>query len=214
MIIVDIRENRHLKKALADLGTQVSEETITVGDYVVSEECAVERKQFDDFMKSIYDGRLFEQAERLSEGYSKPILLVEGNITRVLTALPHPRSFWGALAKAVADYDLQVVCTPNMEHTAFFLHSLAEKLQSSKDHIRFTAKHNPRVHTLADRQIFSVQSLPHIGPKRAVEMLGKFGSVRRVFEASRSELQTVEGLGDKAATEITELLDAEYGRSS
>jgi ERCC4-type nuclease len=59
-------------------------------------------------------------------------------------------------------------------------------------------------------QISAVQSLPLIGPERAELLLKKFGSVRRVFQASKVELLSVKGLGEKTVKKILDFLDAKY----
>jgi ERCC4-type nuclease len=59
-------------------------------------------------------------------------------------------------------------------------------------------------------QLSAVQSLPLIGPERAKLLLKKFGSVRRVFQASKVELISVKGLGEKTVRKILDFLDAKY----
>jgi len=55
-----------------------------------------------------------------------------------------------------------------------------------------------------------VQGLPGTGPKLADKLLQTFGSVRRVFTATRDELLGVEGFGEKRTEEISQFLDAPY----
>jgi len=50
---------------------------LTPADYIVSEDYTIKRKEFRDFLRSVSDGRLFEQAERLAKAYGKPVLVVE-----------------------------------------------------------------------------------------------------------------------------------------
>ena len=97
-IIVDFREAFSIKLKLSELGSRVVEKSITPADYVLSENCAVERKTLKDFLRSIYDGRLFEQVERLAKAYEKPILIVEGYTLQGLEDVENPKIFWGALA--------------------------------------------------------------------------------------------------------------------
>ncbi|MEM2242795.1 MAG: helix-hairpin-helix domain-containing protein, partial [Candidatus Bathyarchaeia archaeon] len=47
-------------------------------------------------------------------------------------------------------------------------------------------------------------------PERAEALLKRFGSVRRVFQATKRELLSVKGLGEKTAQAITEFLDTKY----
>jgi DNA excision repair protein ERCC-4 len=207
-VIADARESNSIKKALMELGCEVAEKQITPADYVLSEECAVERKGLSDFLKSVYDGRLFDQAERLAEAYEKAVLIVEGDLN-TLEEISNPAVFFGSLAKVMAEHNISVVFTLNFEHTALFLCSLAKKVQEERQE-RLAAKHKPRTYTLSQRQLLAVESLPYVGPKRAEKMLTKLGSVRRVFQASDEELLSVEGFGKKTVQEIRNLLDTKY----
>jgi len=209
MIIVDSRESPIIKTALVEFGSKVVEEALAPADYVVSETCAVERKEFHDFYRSIFDGRLFEQAERIVGAYETACLIVEGNITNILKNVQNPLVFWGALAKVLADHKLSVIFTPNELHTAMFLYSLAKKFQEEKRR-RVAVRYKPKVYTLKQIQLLTVQSLPQVGPERAEMLLKKFGSVRRVFQATKPELLSVKGLGEKTVRKILEVLDSKY----
>jgi ERCC4-type nuclease len=109
----------------------------------------------------------------------------------------------------MADHHISLVFTPDERHTAMFLHSLAKKLQEEKRR-KILVKHKPKAYTLEQMQISAVQSLPLIGPERAELLLKKFGSVRRVFQASKLELLSVKGLGEKTVKKILDFLDAKY----
>ncbi|MCD6529711.1 hypothetical protein J7L06_05435 [Candidatus Bathyarchaeota archaeon] len=208
-IIVDFREDFSMKLGLTELGSRVVEKSITPADYVLSENCAVERKTLRDFLRSIYDGRLFEQVERLAKAYEKPILIVEGYTPQDLDEVENPKIFWGALARVLAEWCVSVIFTPDKKGTALFLHSLAEKLQRESER-RVLAKRKPRVYTLREKQLLILQSLPNIGPERAAKLLEKFGTLRRVFQASEKDLLSVEGFGKKMVRQIRELLDTKY----
>jgi Fanconi anemia group M protein len=208
-IIADARESHWVVVSLKKLGSEVIERTISPADYVLSDNYAVERKEFGDFIGSVYSGRLFDQAERLAAAYENPFLVVEGPVAQGLMGLSNPLVFWGALAKVSAEWNISVIFTLNEEHTAMFLHSLARKLQEEKKR-KIAVKYKPRTYTLSQRQLMAVQGLPHIGPGRAEKLLEMFGSVRRIFSASDKELMLVEGLGKKIVKDIKDLLDTKY----
>ena len=208
-IIVDFREAFSIKLKLSELGSRVVEKSITPADYVLSENCAVERKTLRDFLRSIYDGRLFEQVERLAKAYEKPILIVEGYTLQGLENVENPKIFWGALARVLAEWGVSVIFTPDERGTALFLYSLAEKLQKESER-RVLAKRKPRVYTLREKQLLILQGLPNIGPERAAKLLERFGTLRRVFQASERELLSVEGFGKKMVRQIREILDTKY----
>jgi len=208
-VFADTRESLDVKDSLTELGSDVVERVLAPADYVVSEDYAVERKELHDFFRSIFDGRLFEQAERLAEVYENACLLVEGDVIKAVKAIQNPMVFWGAIAKIMADHRISLVFTSDERHTAMFLHSLAKKLQEEKRR-KILVKHKPKAYTLKQMQISAVQSLPLIGPERAELLLKKFGSVRRVFQASKVELLSVKGLGEKTVKKILDFLDAKY----
>ena len=53
---------------------------LEIGDYIVSDRLAVERKRTDDFACSLIDGKrnLFAQLSDLARVYEKPVLIIEG----------------------------------------------------------------------------------------------------------------------------------------
>lgn len=50
---------------------------LTVGDYLIDDWLIIERKQLRDLLISIIDGRLFSQAQRLSDSGFQPLLIIE-----------------------------------------------------------------------------------------------------------------------------------------
>ncbi|MEM2691356.1 MAG: ERCC4 domain-containing protein, partial [Candidatus Bathyarchaeia archaeon] len=65
-VFADVRESMDVKDYLREFGCEVVEKALAPADYVVAENYAVERKEVHDFFRSVFDGRLFEQAERLA----------------------------------------------------------------------------------------------------------------------------------------------------
>ena len=57
------------------------------------------------------------------------------------------------------------------------------------------------------RQLRILQSLPGVGPDRAARLLERFGSVRACFDAAKSELLKVEGIGPKTAAAIDQVIN-------
>jgi ERCC4-type nuclease len=164
-IFVDARESLDVKEALAELECEVVEETLTPADYVVSEDCAVERKELHDFFRSVFDGRLFEQAERLAAAYANPCLLVEGDVIRAVKAIQNPMAFLGALARVMADHNISVIFTPDAQNTAMFLRSLATKLQGeAKRRVAVKQKPSARNRTSQTFPRAPVRYLPSLFP--------------------------------------------------
>jgi len=138
-VIADERERLSgIPELLKVFGLQVEYRMLDVGDYIVSHECAVERKQERDFLKSLYSGRLFDQVHRLCEVYTRPILVVEGEMPIVAKQMTKPRAFWGALTTLTFQYGLNIFFTAEAKQTADFIYTLTtiDILQSQKDLLR------------------------------------------------------------------------------
>jgi NAD-dependent DNA ligase len=63
---------------------------------------------------------------------------------------------------------------------------------------------------LADLQRRVIEMLPGCGLTIARDLLQRFGSVQRIVNATKDELRTIHGIGDKRAAEIHQVLHAEY----
>lgn len=99
----------YVKDWLKELGCNVVEKALAPADYIVAEDYAVERKELHDFFRSVFDGRLFEQAERLAKTYKSACLVVEGDIANAVKGVRNPQVFLGAPAKVMADHNISVV---------------------------------------------------------------------------------------------------------
>jgi Fanconi anemia group M protein len=79
-VLVDHRElNGPLARLVRREGVALEPRTLPVGDLILSNRVAVERKEAGDFCRSILDGRLMEQARLLKRNFEAPILLIEGD---------------------------------------------------------------------------------------------------------------------------------------
>ena len=97
-IIVDERERKSgIPKLLDTIGIKTEIKTLMVGDYIVGPETVVERKSIQDLLSSIFDGRLFDQCNRLKEHFQFPILLIEGNVDEIDSITENPLIFYGVI---------------------------------------------------------------------------------------------------------------------
>jgi len=210
-VIVDERERDcGVPEVLKALGMQVDYRVLPVGDYVVSSDCAVERKAGRDFAKSLYSGRLFDQARRLRQFYTRPVFVAEGDLQLLIGESAKPRAYWGALATLAFQFGLTVFFTANARQTADLILTLAKRSGMSQPPKGPWVQKKLRTVDVQKMQLSLVASLPAIGPKLAERVLQRFGTVRRVFSASVAELCTVKGVGRVKAEKIAGLLDSEY----
>ncbi len=194
---------------LTQMGVNVERKLVTPGDYIITDDCAVERKTVNDYLNSLFQGRLMEQMSRLKEAYQRPMLIVEGNLTHELEGRKNPRAFWGSLLAIELDMGVPAIVTMHAGQTADALYTLAKRLQTERKQ-RISPRHKPPVMTEREQQIFIVAGLPSIGEELAERLLTYFGSVRAFFQASHIQLTQVEGIGEVKALRITKLLDVKF----
>lgn len=200
-IVVDDRETK-----IAKLLSCAKIQRIGIGDFIISDRVAVERKTAGDFVSSIVDGRLFDQAAKLKEAYEKPLIIVEGYELYSQRGV-HPNAIMGALASLVLDWGVPVLFTKNCQETARLLEVIAKREweKGKRPSIRV-----PKATTVPEYQEVMVSSLPGINAVLAKRLLGIFGSPIHIFDASLYELMGVEGIGEKKASEVRKVLDSKY----
>jgi Fanconi anemia group M protein len=163
-------------------GFQVNIQKLDVCDYVVSDRCGVERKDTTDFLSSMRDGRLFSQAGDMVRVYEKPILVLEGSLSRAFKrSRMRPSSVYGALASLTLDYGISVIPTESPESTSILLHRLAFREQIKQDRpvqIRSVRRDLPP----HQQQIFLLSGLPQIGTILAEELLNQFDTPFNVLQ--------------------------------
>ncbi len=208
-IIIDERERGDYERLLREAGAAVERQTLSVGDFVLSERLAAERKTRADFEASIMDGRLFEQAARLAGAYPRAIMVVEGERGEGRTERVGRAAVLGAYSALVAELGVSLFFTKTAEATVELLMAMAKYEQLNKDRpMRVMAK--PKSLTLEQYQRAAVEVLPGVGPKMAKELLIYFGSVANVVAADEKKLQEVPKMGPKKAKMIRRVLDGVY----
>lgn len=206
VIYADEREEDGVIEELKNIGAFVKVMKLEVGDFILSERVAVERKTRKDFESSIIDGRLFKQAEELVQNFERGIFIIEGENFEERV---NRNALLGALASLLIDFRLPVLFTRNSKKTAEFLFSIAKREQlEKKSEVR--VKGEKRAKTIGEWQQMVIESLPNIGPKMAKALLSHFKTIRGVINANEKELKSINRLGEKRAKEIYKLLTAKY----
>ncbi len=178
---------------------------LAVGDYIVAPETVVERKSVYDFISSVFDGRLFDQCNRLKEHFEHPVIIVEGNMDEIEKITENPLVFYGAASSVALDFKIPIIPTPNASHTAKLLISMCARQGNMKGPF---LKKIRKSGDLKRQQLSILCSLPGVGEKLATRMLEKFGSPKNSLNASLSELAKIKGMGEARAEKIRKMLDA------
>ncbi len=208
-LVVDSRElTSAVARELTRLGVNITTETLQIGDYIVSDEVAVERKETGDFVQSLIDGRLFVQLTALRAAYRRPVLIIEGERLIGLRAV-NPTAIYGALASIAIRIQVPIIWSHNAEETANILYRLAHLEQvESKRPIR---TRTPDTKSADARTLeYILSGFPGIDTVISRAILEEFRTLQRVFQASEEELKRVRGVGPKTAARIRRILTMEY----
>ncbi|MCW4044218.1 MAG: hypothetical protein NWE94_01715 [Candidatus Bathyarchaeota archaeon] len=211
-IIVDSREASSaakIVKGLVERGVNVRTETLEKGDYILSDQCAVERKTVQDFVYTLTRRYLFEQLFRLKEAYPKSLILLEGYLP-IIYKFSHiqPVAIWGAMFN-LAKNGIALVNTTSYKETIDFLHVAAKQEQ-------IVEKRAPTVHafkkmdTLADAQVYFVASLPNIGREKALAVLKSYQTPLNALISVDDWAKTVHGLGPVISNRVKEVLNTPF----
>jgi len=208
LIYADSREgNSKVLRELDKLDAFMEVKALPVADYQVSGEVGIERKTTKDFVGSIIDKRLYKQAKELVENFRKPVIILEGD--DLYSSLLNPNAIRGALASIAVDFGIPIIPTRSEDDTAAMIFRLAVREQMhEKSPIQARTEKKPL--TLYEQQLYIVESLPNIGPVTAKKMLNEFGSVKNIINASQGELKSVEGIGDKIAKSIIDVVSSGF----
>jgi len=208
-IIVDHREFRsNVVKNLAVKGISVEPQQLDTGDYVLSTRIGVERKEVDDFLESMINGKLFKQLSQLRDAYSRPILILEGENLLTKRNINH-NAIFGSLASISVDFGIPVLTTKNSAETADLLHVIAKREQR-EDKKDVAIRGEKTQMSMKERQQFLVEGLPNVSAVIAKRLLSHFGSIKDIANATEEELMQVNGVGKSISLEIIKLLNTEY----
>ncbi|MBE3117087.1 hypothetical protein IMZ68_07775 [Candidatus Bathyarchaeota archaeon] len=211
-IIVDSREAssaEKIVKGLIERGVNVKTELLEKGDYILSDQCAVERKTVNDFVYTLTRRYLFEQLFRLKDVYPKSLIVLEGYLP-IIYKFSHiqPASIWGAMF-TLAKNGISIVNTASYKETIDFLYVAARQEQ-------IVEKRSPTVHafkkcdTLSDAQVYLLASLPNVGREKATAILQSYQTPLNAFINVNDWSKSVNGLGPVITNKVKEVLSTPY----
>ncbi|WP_246985700.1 DEAD/DEAH box helicase [Halorientalis marina] len=210
-----VADQRELDSTIArDLSTregiETRLETLSVGDYVLSDRVVVERKSVADFLDTLTGGdrSMFEQVGDAGRHYARPVVVIEGEDLYGERNV-HPNAIRGALSALAVDFGASVLRTADEDETADLLEVIASREQETAD--REVSVHGEKASkTLTEQQEYVVAAIAEVGPVTARSLLAHFGSVEAVMTATEDDLLAVDGVGDVTAERIREVVGSDY----
>ena len=140
VVSIDHREGKSaLAARLRQEGLTVEVVNLPVGDIRISDRILIERKGSRDFVDSLLDGRLLDQATRLVGAAPRAMLILEGSDLFQHRAVSG-QAIMGALATLTLDYGLPVVTSSDTAETARFIAVSARREASMLEHLSAQAQ--------------------------------------------------------------------------
>jgi ERCC4-type nuclease len=211
-IIIDSREAStaaKVVKGLIERGVKIKTEVLEKGDYILSDQCAVERKTVQDFVYTLTRRHLFEQLFRLKDVYPKALILLEGYLP-IIYKFSHiqPAAIWGAMFN-LAKNGIALVNTASYKETVDFLYVGARQEQILEKRVP-TVHAFKKTETLSDAQLYFVASLPNIGREKANALLKSYQTPMNALINVEDWSKTVYGLGPVITNKVKEVLSIPY----
>ena len=139
-IIVDSREGQEVWEAFQSLKLEIDEKKdkvhfelvrkqLPIGDIVVGD-VVFERKEREDFIMSITDGRMIEQAKNMI-AFNKRYIVFVGDIWQTQSDI-NPRAVVGMQASLNVRYGINFITLPNVDCFAWFVYSVSTKYLDGK----------------------------------------------------------------------------------
>lgn len=218
-VIIDTRELRGgLPRTLSLMNICYLElKELEVGDIVLSDEVAGERKREDDFLKSLLEERkLFGQLYDLKNAYKKPFLIIEGygdgdvRDTIYTARRINPVSLRGVLIAIQLSLGVQIFWTNGLEETAQLIVQIAATEQNTTAKRCFNPHGKRSCLSPREQLVYTLTSVPDVGPATAKNLLTHFKSLQSVANADENQLMEVEKVGKKTAPALREFFRREY----
>lgn len=206
-VYVDSRETGHRKKLAQKHFQKTIVKQLDTGDYVYKD-VAIEFKTVKDFIGSVKDHRVFNQAVKMNEQYRKHYVIIYGDVGATLRELYRLRhkftiqQYLGAIASL--SQVTQVLKVDNETQAFKLAKSLFQKSTDGKDRTRMKTTGNKK----KNRVINVLSCIGGINDTRAEILVNELGikTLDDLMKLNRQDIMSVKGFGDKTATTILEYL--------
>lgn len=205
-LIIDSREtNSGIPRLLVATGVLTDQQELAEGDYRIGN-ILVERKTGIDLAASIFDNRLFSQAEAISIAAERPMLLIEGDIHGIRSQIQED-ALLGAISAIAVFWQVGVLWSPDTSSTAKLLATMWRHVNLGLGYeVPLRAK-KPAVKPDGAAAQYLVEGLPGVGPDTARKLITHFKTPRGVFGASAEQLRACKEIGPRTAESISTALD-------
>jgi ERCC4-type nuclease len=195
------------EKYYQELGLEVTVENLQYGDYVFDNNVSVEYKTMADFIASIQDNRVFNEAINQAEHFDWHYVLIHGNEherTKLLAMTKNYRpvtifQYHGSIASINRYSTVMEVYSPYINEAFYKMYIQAKKdLQNKPIVKKFPKKHKNAAYNYLAYCVYGVNS------KRAQDICYycELDTLEDLLNLTHQDLIKIDGIGDKLADKI------------
>jgi DNA excision repair protein ERCC-4 len=241
MILIDKREKSKIPEILSKKA-ETKKVVLDIGDYAIigpRTSVCISSKSAEDYIASIESDHLNDELIQMSANYDKCVLMVHGNIDVALKFRKLRRqivfNYMAGVITRQSPFGLKA--TPSFINFTMstkegwkkdpYNKSIYDAVQFllsmdkiiSEDKIEREPSTKKYKVPKDKEQLYAIQYLFKptnvIGEVRAKEIQKRFGSIKRIANATKDDFMKIEGIGEKIAEEMFNLLNEEtdYGLS-
>lgn len=209
-IICDNRETASpIVRKLSLMGLNLELKQLEVSDYVISDRVGIERKNGQDFLDSIKDGRLFKELIDLNDNFERAVLILEGNPFENTNI--NENAIYGAISSIILNLGITLYKTKDVDETANFLYHLVKREQT-KEKTPAKLRFEKAPLELSYLLEYIIAGIPGINTLRAKSLLNKMKTLQAVFNADIGDLMEIDNIGKKIAQEIYKISRFKYSK--
>ena len=209
-IAIDNREQSRIQTATQyykSQGLDIEIAELEIGDYIFDNKVCFEFKTIPDFISSIQDGRVFNQAVNMSENYDYAFVLIHGDEHTRAKSLAMTRNYrqvtvyqyLGAIASLNRIVTVIECNSPFIDEAYYRMMIHATKSLQQKPIIKkFPKKHKNAAYNYLAYCVYGVSA------KRAQDIVYTchLDTLEDLFNLTHQDLIKIEGIGDKLADRI------------
>ena len=214
LVKISDKEQNRIPKAeeyFQELGCETQVTNLQYGDYVFDEKVAVEYKTMADFIASIQDNRVFNEAINQAENYDWHYVLIHGNeherakcISMTQHYIPvNLFQFHGAIA-SINRYSTVIECyTPWINEAFYKMYIQAKKDLSNKPIVKKFPKKDKN--TAFNFLCYTIYGINHKKAKSIVDAYD-LKTLSDIQNLTMEKLTAIDGIGTKNAKRIMDAI--------
>lgn len=221
-VTIDSREQSRIRTATeyyTSQGLEVNVAEEQIGDYIFNDKVVFEFKTIADFISSIQDGRVFNQAINQAENYNYHYVLIQGDDhsrAKAISMSKHYREvsyfqYLGAIASLNRYTTVIESYSPFIQEAYYRMMITAKKCLQNKPIVKkFPKKHK---NTALNFLTYSIYGINYRKAKVIVDTY-ELESLTDLLKLTEEDLLQIEGIGGKTATSIIEAIHGNQNKIS